>query len=219
MPNKYTRFSSLLLCGLAVALGAPAASAEELSVDQMVCALDPGCTLPSAPVRRMRGITVTASAVRPGSFDQQIMFAFNSADLTPEARKQLDKVAEALSNPRVATSTIIIHGHTDAVGGAEYNRVLSQQRAEAARQYFIKEHGIDPSRLVAKGHGKTQLLLPDDPNNDRNRRVQFENPHYAEAAAVTRPAPAPTVKTPPAAKTPAAPTPARTPTTPTLDDM
>jgi outer membrane protein OmpA-like peptidoglycan-associated protein len=208
MPNKYTRLSSLLLCGLAVALGAPAASAEELSVDQMVCALDPGCTLP-APARRMRGITVTASAVRPGSFDQPIMFAFNSAELTPEARRQLDKVAEALSNPRIASSSIIIHGHTDAVGGAEYNRTLSQQRAEATRQYFIKEHGIDPSRLKSVGHGKTQLLLPDDPNNDRNRRVQFENPHYAEAAAVTRPAP--TAKTPPA--------PARTPAGPTPDDM
>src|SRR6516164_5249641 len=214
MAKKYTCFSSLLLCGLAVALGAPAASAEELSVDQMVCALDPGCTLPSAP-RRMRGITVTASAVRPGSFDQQIVFAFNSAELTTEARTQLDKVAEALTNPRVASSTIIIHGHTDAVGGAEYNRVLSQQRAEATRQYFIKEHGIDPSRLKAVGHGKTQLLLPDDPNNERNRRVQFENPHYAEAAAVTRPAPA--AETPPAAKRPAEP--ARTPATPTLDDM
>ena len=210
MPNKYTCFSSLLLCGLAVALGAPAASAEELSVDQMVCALDPGCAL--APVRRMRGITVTANAVRPGSFDQQIMFAFNSAELTPEARKQLDKVAEALSNPRVASSTFIIHGHTDAVGGAEYNRVLSQQRAEAARQYFIKEHGIDPSRLKAAGHGKTQLLLPDDPNNERNRRVQFENPHYAEAAAVMRPAPA--AETPPAAKRPAG-----TPATPTPDGL
>ena len=213
MANKYTCFSSLLLCGLAVALGAPAASAEELSVDQMVCALDPGCTL--APVRRMRGITVTANAVRPGSFDEQIMFAFNSAELTPEARKQLDKVAEALSNPRVASSTFIIHGHTDAVGGAEYNRVLSQQRAEAARQYFIKEHGIDPSRLKAAGHGKTQLLLPDDPNNDRNRRVQFENPHYAEAAAVMRPAPA--AETRPAAKRPAEP--ARTPATPTPDGL
>jgi len=214
MAKKYTCFSSLLLCGLAVALGAPAASAEELSVDQMVCALDPGCTLPSAP-RRMRGITVTASAVRPGSFDQQIVFAFNSAELTTEARTQLDKVAEALTNPRVASSTIIIHGHTDAVGGAEYNRVLSQQRAEATRQYFIKEHGIDPSRLKAAGHGKTQLLLQDDPNNDRNRRVQFENPHYAEAAAVMRPAPA--AETLPAAKRPAEP--ARTPATPTPDGL
>jgi len=51
----------------------------------------------------------------------------------------LDKVAEALANPRTATTTVIIHGHTDAVGGAEYNRVLSRKRAEAARQYFIED--------------------------------------------------------------------------------
>jgi hypothetical protein len=65
---------------------------------------------------------------------------------------------------------------------------------------FHQGHGIDPRRLIANGHGKTQLLLPEDPNNERNRRVQFENPHYAEAAAVTRPAP--TAQTPPA-RTPA----------------
>jgi OmpA-OmpF porin, OOP family len=196
---RTARYAYLLLCGLCVALGAPAASAEELSVDQMVCALDPQCPMPVAG-RHMRGITYVVSDVRPGSFDQRINFAFNSAELTAEARQQLDKVAEALTNPRIEKSTVIIHGHTDAVGNAEYNLVLSQHRAEAARQYLIRQHGIDPKRLAAKGHGKSELLLPDDPTNERNRRVQFENPHYAEASALSRPAPSPKPVAPPPTK-------------------
>ena|SRR5271165_5244863 len=198
------RYAYLLLGCLCLALGAPAVSAEELSVDEMVCALDPQCAMPVAS-RRLRGITYVVSDARPGSFDQRINFAFNSAELTAEARNQLDKVAKALTDPKIEKSTIIIHGHTDAVGGAEYNQVLSEHRAQAARLYLIREHGIDPNRLEAKGHGKSQLLLADDPNNERNRRVQFENPHYAEASALSRPAPSPKPLAPPPAEAAPAP--------------
>jgi hypothetical protein len=159
------KYAYALLCGLSLALGASTAPAEELSVEQMVCALNPQCAMPLA-ARQVRGITATASAIRPGSFDQTVNFAFNSADLTPDARRQLDKVAEALTDPRIEKSTIIIHGHTDAVGNPRYNL--------------------------------SQLLLPNDPDNDLNRRVQFENPHYAEAAAASRPAPGPKPATRPA---------------------
>ena len=198
------KYAYALLCGVSLALGASAAPAEELSVEEMVCALNPQCVMPLA-ARQVRGITATASAIRPGSFDQTINFAFNSADLTADARHQLDKVAEALTDPRIEKSTVIIHGHTDAVGNPRYNLILSQRRAEATRQYFIREKRIDPRRLVAKGHGSSQLLLPNDPDNDLNRRVQFENPHYAEAAAASRPAPAPKPVTRPAkADSPAA---------------
>ena len=193
------KYACLLLCGLSLALGVAGASAEELSVDEMVCALDLQCTTPVVD-RRLRGITTTPSVRTPGSFDRTVNFAFDSAELTADARKELDAVAEALTNPRIEKSTVIIHGHTDAVGNAEYNVVLSQHRAEAARQYLIRQHGIDPKRLAAKGHGKSELLLPDDPTNERNRRVQFENPHYAEASAVSRPAHSPKPVAPPPPK-------------------
>jgi hypothetical protein len=48
---------------------------------------------------------------------------------------------------------------------------------------------FDPNRLIAKGHGKSQLLLPDDPTNALNRRVQFENANYAAASVVSSPHP------------------------------
>jgi outer membrane protein OmpA-like peptidoglycan-associated protein len=193
------KYAYLLLCGLSLALGMATASAEELSVDEMTCALDPQCSKPFVD-RRLRGITATPSERTPGSFDRTVNFGFNSAELTPEARKELDTVAESLTRPNVAKLDIIISGHTDAVGTPEYNQKLSERRAEAARQYLITQHGIDGSRLVAKGLGKSQLLLPTDPTNEVNRRVSFQNPNYT---ASSTPAANPPAATKPAAVRPA----------------
>ena len=164
------RCAYLLFCGLSVAVGATSALAEELSHDEMVCALDPQCTMPVMN-RRLRGISASPNIhSTPGSFDRTVNFVFNSAELTPEARSELDKVAAVLKDPNIEKYTIIIHGHTDGVGSVEYNQNLSEQRAASARQYFISQHGIDPSRLISKGHGKSQLLLPSAPTNGANRR-------------------------------------------------
>jgi outer membrane protein OmpA-like peptidoglycan-associated protein len=181
------RYAYLLLAGLSLALGMATASAEELSVDEMACALDPQCAMPFVD-RRLRGITATPSERTPGSFDRTVNFAFNSAELTPEARKELDAVAETLNRSNVAKLDIVISGHTDAVGTPEYNQKLSERRAEAARQYLITQHGIEGSRLIAKGYGKSQLLLPTDPTNELNRRVSFQNPNYTASSTPQAPA-------------------------------
>ncbi len=183
----------LLLCGLALALGAPAASAEEPAVDEMVCALNPKCTVPFVD-RRLRGVTATPSERPAGSFDRTVNFAFDSAELTADARKELDDVAKALKHPDVVNLSIVISGHTDDVGSVEYNQKLSERRAEASRQYLITQHGMDAKRLIAKGYGKSQLLLPTEPTNELNRRVSFQNPNYvtksdpAGGSAAPRPA-------------------------------
>jgi outer membrane protein OmpA-like peptidoglycan-associated protein len=201
------KYAYLLVCGLSLALGAAPASAEELSHDEMVCALDPQCAMPIVD-RRLRGITATTSVRTPGSFDRTVNFAFNSAELTADARRDLDKVAAVLTDSNVEKYPIVIHGHTDGVGTAEYNQRLSERRAEAARQYFITQHGIDPSRLVARGHGKSQLLTP-DPTSEANRRVQFQNASYATAsvpAVASRPVPTSPAPAPQRVQAVAAPT-------------
>jgi outer membrane protein OmpA-like peptidoglycan-associated protein len=181
------KYAYLLFCVLSLTLGAAPASAEELSHDEMVCTLDPQCAMPVIN-RRLRGITTTASVRTPGSFDRTVNFAFNSAELTAQARSELDKVAAVLTDPNIEKYTIIIHGHTDGVGSAQYNQSLSERRAEAARQYFIVQHGIDANRLIARGHGMSQMLVPADPTNELNRRVQFQNANYATASRVELPA-------------------------------
>jgi outer membrane protein OmpA-like peptidoglycan-associated protein len=124
------------------------------------------------------GITATAAKIQPGSFDQTLNFSFDSVELTEQSRAALDKIAEGINDPRLENAVIIIIGHTDARGTIEYNQLLSERRAEAARSYLITQHGIDGRRLVAKGYGRSRLLLPSDPYNERNNRVQFQNRDY-----------------------------------------
>src|SRR5437763_290901 len=69
-----------------------------------------------------------------------------------------------LRRPNTDKLDIVVSGHTDAVGTPDYNQKLSERRTDAARQYLISQHGIDGSRLIAKGFGKSQLLLPTDPD-------------------------------------------------------
>jgi outer membrane protein OmpA-like peptidoglycan-associated protein len=171
----------LLFCGLVLGLAVSTASAEEPTIDDMVCALNPKCTRPFVD-RRLRGITAKPSERPPGSFDRTINFEFDSAELTADARRVLDDVAKALNHPDVATVKIVIAGHTDDVGTIEYNQRLSERRADVARRYLIEQDGIDPKRLIARGFGKSQLLLPTDPTNALNRRVQFQNPNYSTSS-------------------------------------
>jgi outer membrane protein OmpA-like peptidoglycan-associated protein len=183
------KYVNLMLCSLSLMLTAAPAWAEDPTLEEMVCALDPQCAMPFTD-RRMRGITATPSVRPPGSFDVTLNFPFNSAELTPDSRAKLDRVAKALTDPTTNKFDIIVSGHTDAKGSADYNQLLSERRAQAVRQFLITERGIDPKRLVAKGYGKSQPLFPSDPNNDLNRRVQFQNSSYATAAAPAAPSPA-----------------------------
>ena len=75
------------------------------------------------------------------------------------------------ANPKI---TIEVQGHTDNVGQAAYNQKLSQQRADSVKAYLVRK-GVEGSRLVAKGYGMTQPLVPNTtaPNRALNRRVQF----------------------------------------------
>src|SRR5271166_3697937 len=209
------KFLRLFFCCLPLLLSAAQAWAEDPSLEEMVCALDPQCAPPIAD-RRTRGFTVTPREARPpGSFDITLNFPFNSAELTADSRTKLDQVAKSLTDPRTVKYDIIISGHTDASGAAAYNQSLSERRAQAVRQFLIRERGIEPKRLMAKGYGKSQLLLPDDPNNERNRRVQFQNASYATAAAPTAAVPAAPAAAIPAARTPAAAAPGAEPVKPT----
>ncbi|QMU30649.1 OmpA family protein [Adhaeribacter radiodurans] len=86
---------------------------------------------------------------------ENIYYDFDKYDIRPEAKPELDKLVRILQdNP---TIRIELGSHTDSRQTGEYNRKLSQLRADAAVNYIISQ-GIDPSRLTAKGYGETQLL-------------------------------------------------------------
>ncbi len=114
-------------------------------------------------------VVVTAKEIR---ITQQIQFDFNKATIKPVSFPILDAVYDVLAaNPKI---TIEVQGHTDNVGNAAYNQKLSQQRADSVKAYLVKK-GIPESRLVSKGYGMAQPLLPNttEANRALNRRVQF----------------------------------------------
>ena len=151
----------------------PTSQAEELSQHEMVCALTGKCAEPFVD-RRTRGITAPI-APRPAlSFDSSINFDFDSAELTSDAKRELDKIIAALKDPEVKDAEVIVSGHTDAKGSDEYNQKLSERRALSVKKY-LAQNGIDSKRLTASGYGKGKLLLPTEPLDALNRRVEFRN--------------------------------------------
>ena len=108
-------------------------------------------------------------------FTVEINFDFNSAAIRPESYRAVGSMADALHNPILLGYKFLVIGHTDAVGGREYNLKLSQRRAEAIREALINPFGIDPARLDAVGLGEEQLRDPAHPDSARNRRVQLIN--------------------------------------------
>ena len=72
---------------------------------------------------------------------------------------------------------ITVNAHTDTRGSDKYNMILSEKRANEAKKYLIKK-GINSSRLIAKGFGKTQPLSNCGNNCseiefDADRRIEF----------------------------------------------
>ncbi|MFZ0148656.1 MAG: OmpA family protein [Xanthobacteraceae bacterium] len=69
----------------------------------------------------------------------------------------------------------LVIGHTDSVGGRQYNVGLSQRRAEAIRDALIDPFNVNPGALEAVGMGEEQLRDPAHPTSGVNRRVQLVN--------------------------------------------
>ena len=106
-----------------------------------------------------------------GTVAMPIQFGFNSAEIDPESRAFVDTVGKLLQQEQALR--LEIEGHTDAAGTETYNHDLSARRAAAVKKYLIDSHGIAPERLKSTGKGKMEPLVPGDPLNSCNRRVQF----------------------------------------------
>lgn len=106
------------------------------------------------------------------AMDFNVFFAFDSAELTPQARAELRALGHALGSPELRPYRYLIAGHTDAVGDPAYNQLLSERRAAAVREYLITAFAIDPDRLIAVGFGEERLKDPANPRAGINRRVE-----------------------------------------------
>ena len=101
-----------------------------------------------------------------------IFFDTGKSELRPESAPELDRMVAVLNeNPKM---TISLNGHTDNTGGVAVNQKLSQDRADAVREYFIGK-GIEPDRIASKGFGESKPVAANDTEDGRqkNRRVEF----------------------------------------------
>lgn len=101
-----------------------------------------------------------------------VNFQSGKAVLMEMSFKILDQVVESLKEwPDVRLE---IQGHTDSQGSSEYNRGLSQKRAEAVKFYLV-QHGIDADRLTAVGYGEDSPIADNSTaaGREKNRRVEL----------------------------------------------
>jgi len=109
------------------------------------------------------------------NIDLDIQFDYNSADISKTSLPAARELGKALSNPDLKGSTFVVAGHTDAIGGEEYNQGLSERRAETIKRYLTEKYGIAGADLVTVGYGKSKPKDPNVPLDPINRRVQVVN--------------------------------------------
>src|SRR5262245_15929865 len=136
----------------------------------------PGEEPPTEIRETPRGVVVTF---------RHILFVFDSAQLSPMARREVERFAFVLNDPRVQRRKVILEGHADAIGDAAYNVDLSRRRAATVADELIA-HGVRRDRVSVEAYGERRPIAPntnpdgtDNPARPRrNRRRQASTPTW-----------------------------------------
>jgi len=115
---------------------------------------------------------------------EDVYYDFDKANIRPDAAFELDKVVRLMD--RYPSMVIELGSHTDARGNDEYNRDLSQRRANSAIEYIISR-GISQNRVTARGYGESQLsnhcgngVQCTDDEHQQNRRTEIKVTEFQE---------------------------------------
>ena len=105
------------------------------------------------------------------TFDSGILFAYNSASLEATARRNLTNLATILN--KYEDTDVLLEGHTDSDGAAEYNLGLSLRRAQSVSN-FLSGLEVVPTRFSIMGYGEEQPIATNDTPEGKalNRRVE-----------------------------------------------
>jgi len=135
--------------------------------------------------RTVRTVHVTAGYSQQKAMEQTlktirkldlygIHFDFDKATIRKETKSLISDIAKTLNaNPRW---TLEILGHTDSIGGADYNASLSKRRADSVKAQLVKRYGIKAARLTTSGAGATEPKATNGTLQGRavNRRVELK---------------------------------------------
>lgn len=98
---------------------------------------------------------------------------YTQMEVSPDLKKSLAEVADLLRNDK-KWSFIRIDAHTDGIGSSNYNMDLSLKRAIAIASHLTTFEGIDPSRILVKGMGKSRLVADNATSEGRKANRRFE---------------------------------------------
>ena len=101
-----------------------------------------------------------------------ITFDFNKTTLRPDSEGTLQRVLALLQSE--TSRAVEVQGHTDNVGGDDYNLKLSQGRADTVKTWLVS-HGVAANRITTRGYGRQQPVADNDSDEGRakNRRVEL----------------------------------------------
>ena len=121
-----------------------------------------------------KAVTMTTKVMEKIELAAAMLFAFDSAELTPDAKAVIDERIERLKGKVKLTSIMKVEGHTDSSGPEEYNLKLSQQRAQAVADYIVANAPrVNTSDISVVGKGESEPAHSNDTREGRqlNRRV------------------------------------------------
>lgn len=176
-PNT-SLFRRLTVAVFAIAISGPAiAQQHDKFMKRSATAEEWVDALKANPMGRTRGIVMDGPSKAPPKPSAQalISFQFNSAVLTPDAKRQLDSLAAALTTDALKADRFRVEGHTDAVGSESYNLELSKRRAGAVKQYLMRQGSLPADKLRSVGKGESDLFDKSNPDAAVNRRVVITN--------------------------------------------
>ncbi len=127
------------------------------------------------PIHSAASRPPAAPAAPPSVTLRTITFEFGSAQLRPESIETLRNLGNALNQDQ-DKKAFLIEGHTDRSGSRAYNDELSKRRADAVKDYLVKDMGVSADRLRTVGKGFSELANQSQPYAAENRRVVVVNP-------------------------------------------
>ena len=92
------------------------------------------------------------------TLDANVLFEFDKAVLKPEGKTAIDNLVVGKLAQLQTLQVVIVTGHTDRIGSAEYNLKLSKQRADAVRDYLVSK-GVDRTKIETIGMGEKEPVV------------------------------------------------------------
>jgi outer membrane protein OmpA-like peptidoglycan-associated protein len=201
--NKFSALKAITICAALSMTAGLAFAGDNVSSDQIIHALQPkpltrGLSVSVPQVdpavkakevnfvqsirnRKTRSMSmgereeIAEIASTKPKIDLEIHFDFNSADISKDSMSAVKALGDALSDSQLRGSTFVVAGHTDGVGGDQFNQELSERRADTIKHYLVDHYHLASGDLVTVGYGKTKLKNATDPSDGANRRVQVVN--------------------------------------------